>query len=77
MGSRPPLDLASHGPTYSSWTAGLEWSLDWLLDSKEAVGKVREVLPKIQAQLADEKGNSRFVKVNEDLRRLATRLEKT
>ncbi|HEX8706121.1 MAG TPA: HEAT repeat domain-containing protein [Myxococcaceae bacterium] len=52
-------------------------SLDWLLDSKEAVGKVREALPKIQAQLADEKGNARFVKVNEDLRRLATRLEKT
>jgi hypothetical protein len=52
-------------------------SLDWLLDSKEAVGKLREALPKIQAQLADEKGNSRFVKVNEDLRRLATRLEKT
>jgi HEAT repeat protein len=50
-------------------------ALDWLLDSKEAVGKVREALPKIQAQLADEKGNSRFMKVNEDLRRLATRLE--
>jgi HEAT repeat protein len=52
-------------------------ALDWLLDSKEAVGKVREALPKIQAQLADEKGHSRFVKVNEDLRRLATRLERT
>ncbi len=52
-------------------------ALDWLLDSKETVARVREVLPKIQTQLADEKGNSRFVKVNEDLRRLATRLQKT
>jgi hypothetical protein len=47
------------------------------VDSKEAAAKAREALPKIQAQLADEKGNSHFVKVNEDLRRLAARLEKT
>jgi hypothetical protein len=52
-------------------------ALDWLVDSKESAAKVREVLPKIQAQLSDEKGNSHFVKVNEDLRRLASRLEKT
>jgi HEAT repeat protein len=52
-------------------------ALDWLVDSKEAAAKAREALPRIQTQLADEKGNSNFVKVNEDLRRLATRLEKT
>ncbi|HLK99093.1 MAG TPA: HEAT repeat domain-containing protein [Myxococcaceae bacterium] len=52
-------------------------ALDWMVDSKDAASKAREALPRIQAQLADEKGNSRFVKVNEDLRRLVTRLEKT
>ncbi|WP_224241887.1 HEAT repeat domain-containing protein [Hyalangium gracile] len=53
-------------------------ALDWMVgDSKEAATKAREALPKIQAQLADEKGNSQFVKVNEDLRRLAFRLERT
>jgi HEAT repeat protein len=52
-------------------------ALDWLVvDSKEAANNAREVLPKLQAQLADEKGNSRFVKVNEDLRRLVFRLER-
>jgi HEAT repeat protein len=52
-------------------------ALDWLVgDSKEAATKAREALPKIQAQLAEEKGNSHFIKVNEDLRRLAFRLEK-
>ncbi|MFL5347161.1 MAG: HEAT repeat domain-containing protein [Hyalangium sp.] len=51
--------------------------LDWLVtDSKEAASKAREALPKIQAQLADEKGNSNFANVNEDLRRLAFRLER-
>jgi HEAT repeat protein len=51
-------------------------ALDWLVgDSKEAAAKAREALPKIQAQLAEEKGNSHFIKVNEDLRRLAFRLE--
>ncbi|MDC0713935.1 HEAT repeat domain-containing protein [Stigmatella sp. ncwal1] len=53
-------------------------SLDWLVgDSKEAAAKAREALPKLQAQLAEEKGNSRFLKVNEDLRRLIFRLERT
>ncbi|MBN1205718.1 MAG: HEAT repeat domain-containing protein [Myxococcaceae bacterium] len=51
--------------------------LDWLVgDSKEAAAKAREALPKLQAQLAEEKGNSHFVKVNEDLRRLLFRLER-
>jgi hypothetical protein len=50
--------------------------LDWLVgDSKEAASKARESLPKIQAQLVDEKGNSHLANVNEDLRRLAFRLE--
>jgi HEAT repeat protein len=52
-------------------------ALDWLVgDSKDAATKAREALPKIQAQLTEEKGNSHFIKVNEDLRRLAFRLEK-
>lgn len=52
--------------------------LDWLVGgSQEAAAKARESLPKIQSQLANEKGNSEFVNVNEDLRRLAFRLERT
>jgi HEAT repeat protein len=52
-------------------------ALDWMVgDSKEAATQAREALPKIQAQLAEEKGNSHFIKVNEDLRRLVARLEK-
>lgn len=53
-------------------------ALDWMVgDSKEAATKLHEALPKIQSQLANEKGDSNFVKVNEDLRRLAFRLERT
>jgi HEAT repeat protein len=53
-------------------------ALDWLVgDSKEAAAQARQALPKIQAQLAEEKGNSHFIKVNEDLRRLVARLEKS
>jgi HEAT repeat protein len=53
-------------------------ALDWMVgDSKEAAAKARESLPKIQAQLADEKGSSKYVGVDEDLRRLAFRLERT
>ncbi|WP_225409982.1 HEAT repeat domain-containing protein [Stigmatella hybrida] len=53
-------------------------SLDWLVgDSKEAAAKARQALPKLQAQFAEEKGNSRYLKVNEDLRRLIFRLERT
>jgi HEAT repeat protein len=53
-------------------------SLDWLVgDSKEAAAQARQALPRLQAQLAEEKGHSRYLKVNEDLRRLIFRLERT
>ncbi|WP_224366024.1 HEAT repeat domain-containing protein [Hyalangium versicolor] len=57
--------------------AALVQALDWMVgDSKESAAKAREALPKIEAQLADEKGNRTFADVNEDLRRLAFRLER-
>lgn len=50
---------------------------DWLIDdSKEAAAKAKEFLPALQKQIADEKGKTQYVKVNEDLRRLAAKLER-
>ena len=48
---------------------------DWLIsDSTEALKAARASLQAIQKQLADEAGKTTFVKVNEDLRRLAVKL---
>ncbi len=53
-------------------------AVDWLAEgSKEAASKARETLPKLQEQLANEKGSTNFARVNEDLRRLVVRLQKT
>jgi hypothetical protein len=52
-------------------------ALDWMVvDSKEGAAKALEALPKIQKQLADDKGSNTLVKVTEDLRRVAFRLER-
>jgi HEAT repeat protein len=50
---------------------------DWLIhDSKDAAKKAAESLPAIEKQIAAERGKTEFVKVNEDLRRLAVKLKR-
>lgn len=50
---------------------------DWLIhDSKEAMKAASSALPDLQKQLAQERGKTEFVKVNEDLRRLAVKLQR-
>ncbi len=51
--------------------------LDWLIDdSKDAMAEARKTLPALEKQVADEKGKTEFVKVNEDLRRLLVKLQR-
>ncbi len=51
-------------------------AVDWLVhDSKDAAAKAQAALPELQKQLSDEKGKTEFVKVNEDLRRLAVKID--
>lgn len=53
-------------------------AVDWLAEgSKEAASKARETLPKMQEQLTQERGSTDYALVNEDLRRLVVRLQKT
>jgi HEAT repeat protein len=50
---------------------------DWLIDdSKDAMAQARKALPTLEKQVADERGKTEFVKVNEDLRRLLTKLQR-
>lgn len=50
---------------------------DWLVhDSKEAMTEAQKSLPELEKQLADEKGKTEFVKVNEDLRRLHVKIKR-
>lgn len=50
---------------------------DWLVhDSKEAMAEAQKSLPALEKQLADEKGKTDFVKVNEDLRRLYVKVKR-
>lgn len=50
---------------------------DWLIDdSKEAMEQARKGLPALEQQVTDERGKTEFVKVNEDLRRLLTKLHR-
>ena len=52
-------------------------SLDWLiLDARGAAKKAASSLEAIEQQLAREQGHTEFVKVNEDLRRLAVQLKR-
>jgi HEAT repeat protein len=50
---------------------------DWLVhDSKVAMAEAQKALPALEKQLADEKGKTEFVKVNEDLRRLYVKVKR-
>lgn len=50
---------------------------DWLIDdSKDALAQARQGLPALEKQVADERGKTEFVKVNEDLRRLLAKLQR-
>ncbi len=50
--------------------------IDWLIDdSAEALAQAKKGLPTLRQQVADERGKTEFVKVNEDLRRLLAKLE--
>ncbi len=50
---------------------------DWLIDdSKDAMATARKGLPALEKQVADERGKTEFVKVNEDLRRLLTKIQR-
>lgn len=50
---------------------------DWLIDdSKDAMAQARKSLPALEKQVAEEKGKTEFVKVNEDLRRLLAKLQR-
>lgn len=50
---------------------------DWLIDdSADALAQARKSLPALEKQVADEKGKTEFVKVNEDLRRLLAKLRR-
>ncbi len=52
-------------------------SIDWLMsDSKEAATRAHAASAEVEKQLADEKGKTEFVKVNEDLRRLALKISR-
>ncbi len=50
---------------------------DWLIhDNKEAAAKAQGKLADLEKQIAEEKGRQQFVKVNEDLRRLAVKIRR-
>ncbi len=50
---------------------------DWLIhDSKDAMKGAQAALPDLQKQLGEERGKTEFVKVNEDLRRLAVKMQR-
>ncbi len=50
---------------------------DWLIhDSKEAAKGAQAALPDLQKQLGEERGKTEFAKVNEDLRRLAVKIQR-
>ncbi|MBI3181423.1 MAG: HEAT repeat domain-containing protein [Myxococcales bacterium] len=51
---------------------------DWLVhDSKDAGKRAQAAVSKLDEQIAQEKGKTEFVKVNEDLRRLAVKLKRS
>ncbi|MBF5043653.1 HEAT repeat domain-containing protein [Aggregicoccus sp. 17bor-14] len=53
-------------------------ALDWMVEgNKDAGAKVRAALPRMNQQLEQERGRTEFMKVNEDLRRLVVRLQRT
>ena len=52
-------------------------ALDWLADDKASGAKAKTMLADLEKQIADEKGKTEFVKVNEDLRRLSVKLKRS
>jgi HEAT repeat protein len=51
---------------------------DWLIhDNKDAAKKAQEVLPSLEKQIAEERGKTEFVRVNEDLRRLYVKIKRS
>jgi HEAT repeat protein len=50
---------------------------DWLTDNAEAFKTAKASLAQIEKQLEEEKGKTQFVRVNEDLRRLAVKLNRS
>lgn len=53
-------------------------AVDWLVEeNKDAAAKAKAALPALRKQIAEEKGKTEFVKVNEDLRRLAVKIERS
>ena len=52
-------------------------ALDWLSDDAAASAEAKKLLPELEKQLESERGKTEFVKVNEDLRRLAVKLRRT
>jgi HEAT repeat protein len=52
--------------------------IDWLVhDSKEAGKAAQAQLAALEKQIAEEKGKTQFIKVNEDLRRLAVKIKRS
>ena len=52
--------------------------IDWLVhDSKDAAKAAQGQISGLDAQIADEKGKTQFMKVNEDLRRLAVKIRRS
>lgn len=50
-------------------------AVDWLVeDNKDAAAKAKSALPALFKQIEEERGKTQFVKVNEDLRRLAVKI---
>ena len=49
---------------------------DWLTDNADAFKTAKSALAQIEKQLEEEKGKTQFVRVNEDLRRLAVKLNR-
>jgi hypothetical protein len=53
-------------------------AIDWLVsDNKDAAKKAQEQLGALDKQIADEGGKVEFVKVNEDLKRLAVKIRRS
>ncbi|MBU8894375.1 HEAT repeat domain-containing protein [Corallococcus sp. M34] len=52
-------------------------AVDWLVETPATAKQARSTLPALRKQLDDERGNTHLVGVNEDLRRLVVKLERT
>jgi len=79
MGGAAHLDKLLAKLTEQNLDARLAFiqAVDWIVeDNKDAAAKAKSVLPALQKQIAEEKGKTEFVKVNEDLRRLAVKIER-